>query len=199
LDLSFTIAEILLFLLIFFILGICSLVKTLKHIKKTYEKESYLEIFMILVIVPAIISFIYIYKNKYNISMEDLKILDFTKNTYMIPDKDTICIAILASVIETIILLIIPAESSPKNTHVIIKNDYASYFVYSKIDKNYLICGDSYDMKDANNIVTISINDIYERKYSLSIYKDESDNKDTILKKMLAWLKSKFEKFKRNH
>ena len=137
------------------------------------------EILVWIILIPIILTIVFYFLKKYQLSPEEMAIATEKKNIIMIGeliiDKETVLGYVIASVIETIVLILQMGGMTPTNTNVIVKNEYTSYFVYNKMDKDHLLCGNEYDMNNASNIVVISINDIFERKYSLSIYKKETE------------------------
>ena len=153
------------------------------------------ETMILMILVPLILTIIFYFMGKYPITPEEIKIAIEQKNINLISeiiiDKTTVFTYVITSTIETIVLILQMGGIAPTNTNVIVKNDYASYFVYNKLDKEHLLCGNEYNMNDASNIIVISINDIFERKYSLAIYKKESE---TEKKKKHNFFKSKEEK-----
>ena len=83
-------------------------------------------------------------------------------------------VIILFSVIETFIIYIryVGAESKEVEIELINYENKERYFVYKKINDEYLLGGDTKSMKDADKIITIGIKDIYSRKYFLRFRKD---------------------------
>ena len=86
-------------------------------------------------------------------------------------------VIILFSIIETFTIYIryVGVESKELEIELINYKDKESFFVYKKINDEYLLCGDAKTMKDADKIIPIEIKEIYSRKYFLRVKGEEEE------------------------
>lgn len=78
-------------------------------------------------------------------------------------------LTLLATLAEVFVLILVMGAFGPKKSHIAIKKQDGSetLYVYRKINKEYLLCGDSNLMETSDRIITIPITDIFHQEYYL--------------------------------
>lgn len=119
--------------------------------------------------------------NKFYISLREYVVaIVFPLTTYVISqciDINVYNLALLVTAFEVVVMLIVFQEFTPKQSHILIKKKDGTeiLYVYKKMGKEYLLCGDKNKMLEADRVVTIPIADVFRQEYYLAKEKDDGN------------------------
>ncbi len=94
----------------------------------------------------------------------------FPVATYVIQDISGInqlSSAILCALIETVLIGFLFLNMSERVSSIVIKNDGQKWYVFKRIDENYLLCGDNKQINSSVEMVIFSLEDIVEKGMKL--------------------------------
>lgn len=89
-------------------------------------------------------------------------------------------LSVIASVAETVVLLLYIDGTQPKKSRIVIHDEKSGkvLYVYKKVNEEYLLCGDFSDMEQANKIIAFKIEKLYSEDYYLTLNKNEQETKE---------------------